>query len=338
MVLTYDQLDKNISEGLGSIYLLYGKEMYLIDTSLNKIKKKFGDRVQGINYITIEDANIDALISEIESPAFGYDKKLIVVRNSKLFSKDGRRKTLPPEQEKFNEFLKSSFDIIEDNAIIVFIEEKADKNDIYNFIEKNCIISNIEELKDFQLVKKLKQICALYKVEVDDNLLSYFVQRCGTNLQVLINEIRKLIEYAGPNGKITKESIDALTTELLDSEIFNLTDALGAGNMNRALEIYDELKYQKIDEAVIIASLFGHLERLYLTIYAVKLNKDIPSSIGIRTNSSFIIQKYKDQAKHFGARKLKTIMDALTKLDYDYKIGKIDSDIGLRSILCNYFN
>ena len=110
---------------------------------------------------------------------------------------------------------------------------------------------------------------------LDSFAMNYFIETCGINMQNLINEIRKLIEYAGPNGRITKESIDALTTELLDSEIFNLTDALGAGNMNRALEIYDELKYQKIDEAVIIASLFGHLERLYLTIYAVKLNKDI---------------------------------------------------------------
>ena len=338
MLLSYDQLDKNISNGLGSIYLLYGKEMYLIETSLNKIKKKFGEMVQGINYITIEDANIDSLISEIESPAFGYDKKLIVVKNSKLFSKDGRRKTLPPEQEKFNNFLNNNFDVIEDNAIIVFIEEKADKNEIYNYLEKNCIVSNIEELKDFQLVKKLKQICSLYKVEVDENDLAYFVSRCGTNLQVLINEIRKLIEYAGPNGKITRESIDALTIELLDSVIFDLTDCLGTGNVKKALEIYDELIYQKVGEQLILTSLYGHLEKLYITTFAVKLNKDIPTSIKIKTTNYNIIQKYKNQANHFGKERLKEFLDVLTKLDYDTKVGKIDPDIGLRSVLCNYFN
>ena len=70
----------------------------------------------------------------------------------------------------------------------------------------------------------------------------------------------------------------------------------------------------------------------------IKENKDIPTAIKIKTTNYNIIQKYKNQANHFGKARLKEFLDVLTKLDYDSKVGKIDPDIGLRSGLCNYFN
>ena len=46
-------------------------------------------------------------------------------------------------------------------------------------------------------------------------------------MQDLINEIRKLIEYAGENGTIQKEDVDKLAVKKLESVIFDLTDNLG---------------------------------------------------------------------------------------------------------------
>lgn len=70
------------------IYLLYGEDNYLKERFLAKIKKEFGEVVLGINYIQIDENNVQELISDIETPAFGYEKKLIVARNTKLFVKE----------------------------------------------------------------------------------------------------------------------------------------------------------------------------------------------------------------------------------------------------------
>ena len=93
--------------------------------------------------------------------------------------------------------IKENMDIIEESVILVFVEVEADKNVVFEAISKAGIVCNIEELKPAQLVKKLKQICNLYKVNVDDMTLNYLIETSGTNLQNLMNEIRKLIEYAG---------------------------------------------------------------------------------------------------------------------------------------------
>ena len=54
-----EELEKELNNGiLKSIYLLYGEELFLLENSLKKIKKLFGECVKGINYITIDDTNI----------------------------------------------------------------------------------------------------------------------------------------------------------------------------------------------------------------------------------------------------------------------------------------
>ena len=143
MDLSYDALNKSIQTELKPIYLLYGGEQYLIDTCVNKIKKNFGELLLGINYIVLDESNIDNLISDIEMPAFGYDKKLIVIRNSGLFKKDGRKKTGTPIQEQIAEFINNNMDIISEAVVLVFVETGADKNSVFEAISKNGIICKI---------------------------------------------------------------------------------------------------------------------------------------------------------------------------------------------------
>ncbi len=336
MELTYDALEKSISNELKSIYLLYGPEQYLVDTCINKIKKKFGEKVLGINYILLDETNVDSLISDIEVPAFGYEKKLIIVKNSGLFKKDGRKKSGSPVQEKISNYIKDNIDIVKENVILVFVELEVDKNIVFEAIQKDAIICNIKELQPIQLVKKLKQICSLYKVTVDEKNLNYLIEKSGTNLQILINEIRKLIEYAGENGTITLEAIDKLSIKQIESVIFDLTDNLATKKINKALEVYDNLIYQKEPPQKILITLYNHFKKIYLCSIAVKLNKDIVTSLSLKPNQTFLVSKYKKQASFFKEKELKNIIDELINLDYNSKNGKIDLDIGLRSILCSY--
>ena len=336
MNLTYDALDKNIGEGLKPIYLLYGEERYLIDMAIHKIKKKFGELVQGINYIMIDETNVNHLMDNIESPAFGYDKKLIIVKNSGLFKKDGRKKTATPIQEKIADYIENNKEIIEELVILVFCEDEVDKNLVFEKINKNGIICNIEELKPIQLVKKLKQVCGLYKVNVDEQTLNYLLEVSGTNLQNLMNEIRKLIEYAGENGTITIEAVNLLAVKQIESVIFELTDNLAVRKIDKALEVLDNLIYQKEPLQKILITLYNHFKKVYLCSIAVKNNKDIVNSLNLKPTQSFLVTKYKKQASYFKEKELRKLLAELVELDCSSKVGKIDIDIGLRSILCNY--
>ena len=93
MILNIENLENELKTGKlnNSIYLLYGEETFLLETALKKIKNSFEILIPGINYIKIDANNVNLLISELQTPAFGYDKKLIIAKDTGLFKKDARK-------------------------------------------------------------------------------------------------------------------------------------------------------------------------------------------------------------------------------------------------------
>lgn len=153
-------------------------------------------------------------------------------------------------------------------------------------------------------------------------------------MQDLINEIRKLIEYAGENGKIEKEDIDKLTIKKLESVIFDLTDNLGKRNVAKSLEVLKNLIYAKEPLQKILITLYNHFKKLYLIKLAMKYNKDVIASLKLKPNQTFLVNKYKTQARAFKEKELYDILQKLRNLDYEYKNGLIDLEVGLESVLC----
>ena len=338
--MTIENLEKELKEGkLNSIYLLYGEELFLIENNLKKIKTLFGECIKGINYILIDEQNISEIISDIETPSFGYEKKLIIARNTGILKKEGKKKTgdISKIKEKLTQYINENIKIIEDSVILVFIEEEADnKSELYKSIEKNGIICKFDFQKPIQIEQRIKAICNGYKVKIDSQTIKYFIECCGTNMQDLINEIRKLIEYTGTNGTIKREDIDKLSIKKIESVIFDLTDNLGKKDIKGALQVLKNLIYEKEPVAKILVTLYNHFKKLYITKIAINNNKDIASSLNLKPNQMFLTTKYKVQSKFFTENDLRNIIQELCDLDYHFKSGKIDLQIGLETILCRY--
>lgn len=339
-MITVENLEKELKNNeLKSIYLLYGEELFLLETVLKKIKSLFGECVRGINYIAIDETNYQELIADIETPAFGYEKKLIIARNTGLFKKEGKRKNVAMNQtkEKIANYLQENKKMIEQSVILVFVEEEADSKQIlYKAIETCGIVCQFNFQKPIQIEKRIKAICRGYEVEIEDATLRYFIECCGTNMQDVINEIRKLIEYTGKGGKIQKQDIDLLTTRKLESIIFDLTDSLGKKDIKKALEVLRNLIYAKEPIQKILITLYNHFKKIYLVKIAIQNKKDITASLNLKPNQAFLATKYKMQANYFKGNEIAEILQSLRDLDYHYKNGQIDLEIGLESILCRY--
>ena len=324
-----------------SVKLLYGEETYLLETKLRKIKKEFGDLVKGINYIQIDESNITELIDDIETPAFGFSKKLIVVRDSGLFKKEkkyakGQEVAQNKLAEKIANYISENGSIIEELVELVFIEENVEKNNLYKVIEQNGMIIPFHLLKLPELISNIQKICNAYKVKIDNSSTKYFIEMCGTNMQDLINEIRKLIEYVGREGVITKSQIDSLAIKQIDSIIFDLTDNLGKRDTRKAIEVLNDLIYEKEPIQKILITLYNHFKKLYIVKIAEKYRKDLATSMKLKPNQLFLTSKYKMQASYFTQREIEQILEEFIDLDANYKVGLIDINIGLESILCRY--
>lgn len=321
-----------------SLYLFYGQEEYLLEESVKKIKKSFNELLEGINLIKIDESNVNQLISNIETPCFGFDKKLIIVRNSGLLKKEGKKKNayISGLVDKISEYIKENIENIKQDNVIVFIEEEVEKNKLYKVIEECGKVYNFESEKLPNLIKRVKSIALAYKVQISDVNAKYFIECCGTSLQDIINELRKLIEYVGENGEIQKQDIDVLTTKQIDSVIFDLTDSLGKKDIKKAMEVFYNLIYQKEPVQKILITLYNHFKKLYIVKIAQSSNEDIVEALKLKPNQGFLVSKYRIQAGYFKIGELRRILEELCDLDYKYKVGLIELNVGIEAVLCNY--
>ena len=279
------------------------------------------------------------IVSDIETPSFGFDKKLIIAKNTGFFKKESKKKAKENKDNikgKLLDYLNENFDFVKDSIVLVFVEEEAEKNDLLQFIDKNGAVCNFEYQKANQIQARIKAITNAYKVNIDVPTLSYFLECCGTNMQELVNEIRKLIEYVGEGETITKEDIDKLSIKKIESVIFDLTDSLGKKNTKTAIDVLRNLILAKEPVQKILITLYNHFKKLYLVKLALKNNKDIISALDLKPNQTFLVNKYKMQAGYFKTSEIRKILKELSTLDYKYKIGLIDLNIGFESILCAY--
>lgn len=337
--MTVTALEKELkNQNLASIYLLYGKESYLLESSLKKIKKLFGNLQDGLNYIKIDSTNVDMLISELQTPPFGFEKKLIIVKDTDLLKKQGKKKnqSIAEQIKKVSEYIENNIDDIKEQNVIVFIEEEIEKNELYKLLEKIGVVCNFEPEKAPDIAKRMKYICSAYNVNIDNYVVNYFIESCGTNLQDLINEIRKLIEYVGKDGTIQKEDIDALCIKQFESVIFDLTDSLGQKNVKKSLEVLKNLIYAKEPIQKILITLYNHFKKLYIVKLCEKEKQDVLENLKLKPNQTFLVSKYRKQAGYFTEDALKNVLFKLIELDENYKNGNIDLNIGLESVICGY--
>ena len=75
---------------------------------------------------------------------------------------------------------------------------------------------------------------------------------------------------------------------------------------------------------------------MYFTKVAIENNINLTEALNLKPNQLFLTRKYKTQASYFETNELKQILQELILLDQNSKIGLIDVNIGLESILVRY--
>ena len=255
----------------------------------------------------------------------------MLVRKKPRSGNNEANKTLA---EKIEDYIKENIDYINSSIELIFIEKEPEKNSLYETINKLGEVTNFELLKLPQLISNIQKISMAYKVNIDENTAKYLVECCGSGMQELINELRKVIEYAGAGGTITKESIDKLCIKQIQAIIFDLTDYLGARNVGKALEILKKLEYNKEPVQKILITLYNHFKKLY--IVQLSNGQNVAQNLKLKPNQTFLVSKYQNQAKFFTQDEIRNLLNEFMYIDEASKSGNLDINVGLESVLCRY--
>ena len=81
--------------------------------------------------------------------------------------------------------------------------------------------------------------------------------RLGDDLRLLANELQKLAAYAGDKPQITKADVELLVAPVREEEFFALGEAVGDGDLGRALHLFHEELRRKANASAVSLPFLG---------------------------------------------------------------------------------
>ncbi len=312
-----------------NIYLLFGDEKYLIKKASNSIIANVvseENATMNIDYFTGKDIAVDRIIDAMFTYSFFADNRCVVVKDSNLFKNAG------------NKNLIQSLEEIPDTNFIVFIESDVDKtNALYKAIKKHGVIYEMSTPKENDLVKWVEGVVRNKGSKIKRDATIHLLRTVEVDMVTIDNEIEKLVAYTLNKGVIEKTDIDKICTKSLQIEIFKLMDAIGNKQVQKALEIYNDMIFSKEPVLKILVMLARQIK---LILLCKELNEkgaglnDISSKVGIH---SFIAKSCIAQSRNFKTENLVKALFNCSKLESSIKTGQIKDYIGLETLIISLF-
>lgn len=293
------------------IVTLTGENDYLLKEKIDLFKTKYKDY-----------ENIDVLNLEIE------DIK-INLQNMSLFSINRCIILYQPSLNKdFKNNVEDILGNIPESTTLIIIENQFDKrSSYYKYLKQNSEFLEFNSLNNEQLKKWIMDYVKNHEGHISLNDSELLIQLLGDNQYLLKNEILKLLTF---DSNISKETIETLIDPIPSSTTFELIDASLVSNLEKAFNIYDLQRSQKVEPQVILGMFIWQLHILAL-IKTYKGNpRDIYSELPIKP---FVIDKSIRLSRNISLKKLKDLISYLKKADYESKTKYIELDQYLKNFL-----
>ena len=287
-------------EGLKNCYLMAGEDYELYLRGYSMIMKNAALEIEDFNLVKFDDDNFSmkAVLDACEVMPMGDQWRVVLLKNIQKVG-EGDKKMLA-------EYLKSP---VPSTILIIFdmyekfTSLKGDTSfvDCKRFDSQMClgVIAN-------EFSKKNKQI----STEAAQALYDY----CNGYLTRIVSEVDKLAYYDSDSNLITKKLVESLVSKDEEVVVFELTEALGKRNGDRALQLLESLK----KEMGVLGLITNHFRRLFFISISDLPDKELASLLGVK---EFAIAKQRAQTKNFSKMQLKKIYALLEKVDFMIKSG-----------------
>lgn len=322
------KIDDDIKNGIGKCYLIYGNDTFRRKTYEDKLRKKTVDEsAQIMNVSVFNDVKTTAgqVIEAAETFPFLSDRRFILVKDCGFLS-EGKKN----ESDLLAEYVAN----MSETACILFSEEKADKRlKLYKAINKVGVCEEVKPFDEKSLIDLISKKLAKNGIKITKSLCAYMVRNSGENVELLSLDTDKLIAYLDGRDKVSAEDIDAICSKTSEVKVFDMVNAMIAGNSERALEIYRNLL--NINESpFMVLSLISRQFRIIIKSKSMSENgmpnTDIAKKISVPV---FAVSGALRQANSFSYELLCKALNACIQTDYGIKLGKIEPETGVEMLI-----
>lgn len=310
------------------IYLLFGKEHYLLKDNRERLLKALGvtDR-KDMNFTLLseKDFNVPTLISDSDTLPFFADRRVILVEESGYFK--GNKK----EKDRLVKYIPD----IPETTVIVFVESEVDKRDkLYKAVAKNGTAEEFVIGDQNEMFRWIGGRLIADGIQMRHDAWNEFYLRCGSSMDLMDAEYQKLSAYCWEKKQIEKSDVEAICANASETKIFALSDAISERNAARVFDVYHDMLRQNEKAPGILAL----IQRQLMQLYDLKLMDrdgvsfaDKKKKLGI--SYDFIIRKLETYQKRFKEDELRRLLRKAADYEEDFKSGRIEDSIAVELLL-----
>lgn len=320
-------IDEDIRLGkFQNIYLLYGSENYLKQQYKQKLKQALIPPDDTINFSRFEGQHTDphAIIDLAETLPFFADYRLILVEDSGFF-------------KNACETLAGYLPRLPSSTILIFTESEVDKRGkMYKTVSKSGRAVEFGEQNEQLLTRWILGRLKKENKKITQSVLQLFLYKTGTDMGNIDKELEKLLCYTLNREVIEAADVEAVCTEQVTNQIFEMVNAIGKRDQKRALSLYYDLLALK-EAPMRILYLINRQFRILLDLKSMQKAgldaKTMASKAGI---PPFAVRRSLAQASCFSQGELIRALQDGASLETDSKTGKMTDQIAVEVLIVRY--
>ncbi len=331
-MITLKELKEQIkTKNFAACYLFYGNEGYLrrqYAQALTAALLPEGAEMMNHDIFAEKNATANAIMDAADTLPFLNEKRLITVRDSGLFRKEGRKE----EAAKLSKYLQN----VPPDSCILFLEEKAEKNlALYKAIEKYGSVVEFTPPTEKELITWLQKESRKSGVAMSPAEAVSFVRYVGGDMENMAKELQKLLLYCA-QGSVSKADIEAICIPTLEARVFDLVRAVAEKKTERALQLYHQLLAAEESPRAILSLLARQFRFILQTNRFEEMGLSKQEQLQRLEIKDFQRKEYLKQGRYFNEVQLEKALCDCLQADLDVKNGRLGEEIAVELLLIHY--
>ena len=325
----YREFKRELAEGkIGNLYIFHGEETYLRDYYLEKLKEELlTGGLDDFNYhsLSAKDFSLQRLRELVDAFPMMSERTLVTVFDYDMYKGD-------------KEGLMALFSDLPEYVCLVFVydvtEYKPDnRSKLAKLVKEKGKIVDFARQEQGDLTDWIARRFRALGHEISTDDARYLLFLCGDLMTGLISEIGKIGAYA-KEKRITREDIDAVAIPQLDAVVFQLTDAIAAGDFDRAFSVLGDLLHMQEAPIKLLSVLGRQLRQLYTARLAIENGRGSKWLMELwEMRSSYPAERLMQSARKFSLDWCRRAVLRCEETDLALKSTGVDGQEALTSLL-----
>lgn len=327
---------KSLKKGdIHPVYCLYGKETYLLQETVQRIRQAVVDEETkdfNLSVFDLEEDALDLAVDDAETFPFMGERRLVVAKNPTFLTAEKKKDKPEHNLEALEAYIAqpAPYSVF---VLLAPYEKLDERKKLTKLLKKHADMVEAKELNGPETADFIKGLAKSEGKQIDSDAAEELVILCNASLSAIAQEVKKLSTYIGDRDEILLEDVRKLVARGLEQNIFELINKVVNRRRTEALQIFYDLLKQNEEPIKMMALIANQFRLILQTKYFSQQGygqKQIASNLKVHP---FRIKLAIDQARLFSETELKSIMEQLAVMDYEMKTGKKDKQLLLELFL-----